>query len=145
MRKARASWFCNRTLATIAMSGSSHQGSKHKTAKARNARIAVLALQVRTLKKKTKVAQQECRQLVNAAETASRVLRKLVRQKCAFPGCTVRRSENVRLWQCGRCRTAYYCSKAHQTQHWHEHRAACQSCSPSSEPFEPHEAMRLAQ
>ncbi len=42
---------------------------------------------------------------------------------CSLPGCAEHASKS-----CSRCRTARYCSAAHQKEHWREHKSVC--CQP---------------
>jgi hypothetical protein len=50
---------------------------------------------------------------------------------CAFPACEVGRIPLYKkLNKCGRCKTAYYCCKSHQHDHWPEHRKCCAPAAP---------------
>ncbi|XP_070296794.1 egl nine homolog 1-like [Salvelinus sp. IW2-2015] len=54
-----------------------------------------------------------------AALTTQDLERERERQYCELCG----KLEN--LLKCGRCRNSFYCSKAHQTQHWKTHKLIC--------------------
>jgi hypothetical protein len=58
-----------------------------------------------------------------AARAAQRGLR-----ACALPSCGAREAHVAHFKLCGRCGTVAYCSREHQTSHWHDgHKAACKA------------------
>lgn len=45
---------------------------------------------------------------------------------CALPGCTVTGAGLISaMMKCGRCKAVYYCSEAHQHEHWPAHKKEC--------------------
>ena len=46
---------------------------------------------------------------------------------CALPACGAREAHMAHFKTCGACGSVVYCSKAHQTEHWPEHKAACKA------------------
>lgn len=46
---------------------------------------------------------------------------------CCLPGCEIE-SNN----QCSRCKKVYYCSVAHQSKHWKEHKIQCKERQPET-------------
>jgi hypothetical protein len=60
--------------------------------------------------------------------TKARVVTDGEDRHCAYPGCRVTGVESelaATTLKCGRCKRVYYCSKAHQTEHWPAHKAVC--------------------
>ena len=59
---------------------------------------------------------------VQAAKDAGVPLR-----TCALPACGAREAHVGHFKRCGACGGVFYCSKAHQAEHWPTHKAACKA------------------
>lgn len=46
---------------------------------------------------------------------------------CSFPGCGAREAHSKQFKLCGSCKEVIYCGKAHQTEDWPAHKAACKA------------------
>ena len=46
---------------------------------------------------------------------------------CALPSCGAREAHVAHFKKCSACGQVVYCSKAHQTEHWPAHKAACKA------------------
>ena len=57
-----------------------------------------------------------------AAKDASKLLR-----ACALPSCGAREAHVAHFKKCGGCGVVFYCSQAHQAEHWPSHKAACKA------------------
>ena len=64
---------------------------------------------------------------VQAAKDARKPLR-----TCALPACGAREAHVAHFKKCSACSSVVYCSKAHQTEHWPDHKAACKAARKAS-------------
>jgi hypothetical protein len=52
-------------------------------------------------------------------------------RRCAHPDCNILDDANLgSMKKCGRCKTVYYCSAAHQQEHWPVHKRECKKAEP---------------
>jgi hypothetical protein len=58
---------------------------------------------------------------------ADAVARSPAMRVCALSGCGARETHVSQFKLCGACKTVCYCSKAHQTEDWAHHKAACKA------------------
>ncbi len=64
----------------------------------------------------------EASRVAAEAEVAARGLR-----ACSLPSCGAREAHVSHYKLCGACKTAVYCSKAHQTEDWKRHKVECKA------------------